>query len=824
MEQILDSIAHHAARRPDAIAVVAGESRLSYAALVQQSEAAATAFARTSAATGADILAYLGTTDIDLVVSLLAAHKAGLPFVHLDANQRDAQLNDICTHAGAALVVVSEAGASRAALLNHAALLTMQQAIATDINAASRGGADELSVSHIRYTSGSTGRPKGVPLTRRHVARMTAVFDKLLVACERDVYGLFGHFWPLVMFRALSVGARLECFDFARRGAGELSVWMRERRITAMFTYPSVFRKLADATAERLPELRFVHVSGEPIYGEDVAEFERLSAADAVLHNSFGSSEYPWIAAWFFRHGDPVPAGLVPLGTPVFPEELRLVAATGERVRTGDPGEIVITSGEVPRAYHNDPERTSGVFAPDPDDPEKTRYYTGDLARFDRAGVLQLLGRKDDQVKVRGFVVRPAEIESELALLPALREAAIVALQGPQRENRLACHYVSATFTPREIRTALAAVLPDYMVPTEFVAHASLPRTRTGKIDRAALVQLHAERAQRAMERGASNAAVAPPVYAQLARIWSRALGHSRFGDDDDFFAVGGDSLQAMSVLLDIERVFGVRIPNEALQLQGSTLRVLAELIEGAPAAPAGGLVRLRYGHGESLLLAPLIGGQFAAYLPFVDALPGHYPVLGLQPLGLARNQLAAATVGALAAHAVATLRDSGLSPPWRVAGYSFGATVALEIARQLQEAGQGELATLILIDPPPDWNRLSKLARFVYAPLKDRNWELAKRRCTALPVAAGLQAPAQADAAHMAAWLRYRPQPLHLDAALLVLSVRNIWRGSIQRDWRRLLRGDVHETDADGDHLAMMDPPHVGAVARRVEDWLRQL
>jgi amino acid adenylation domain-containing protein len=501
--------------------------------------------------------------------------------------------------------------------------------------AESGGGPDNL--AYVIYTSGSTGRPKGTMNTHRGIVnrllwmqeryRLAAddrVLQKTPISFDVSVWELF---WPLITGASL-VLAR----PGGHRDAAYLLDTLDRQQITTVHFVPAMLRAfLAEAgqhalppARRRLPRLRRVMASGEALPWElQQAYFARFAAP---LHNLYGPTE----AAVDVTHWQCDADGqrVVPIGRPVANTSIRLLDRDGQEVPIGVAGELHIGGVQLARGYLGRTALTAQRFVPDPfaAAPGSRLYRTGDLARYLPDGAVDFLGRRDDQVKIRGVRVELGEIEAVLAAHPAVAAAA-VGLRPVERpaggagaeapgEQRLVAWVVarggpaavpggggaaggpaaapSAPSAPSvgELRRALAAKLPDAMVPAAFVFLERLPLTPSGKLDRRALPS-PAERADRPVTAAAGDAPIPSltPAEELLAGLWTEVLGVATIAANDDFFALGGHSLLATRLSSRVRELFGVELPMRRV-FERPTLEALAREIAamtaGSAAAPAG--------------------------------------------------------------------------------------------------------------------------------------------------------------------------------------------------------------------------------------------
>jgi len=319
-----------------------------------------------------------------------------------------------------------------------------------------------------------------------------------------------------------------------------------ERAITVTHFVPTMLRVfLAQPGLEaRCRSLRHVVCSGEPLTPDLVRRFVgRLAAA---LHNLYGPTEAGIdVTASTCRREDP--GGAVSIGRPIANTQIHLLDDAHHPAPVGHPGELYIGGTALARGYLGRPGLTAERFLPDPfGEPSARVYRTGDLARYHTDGCIEFLGRADRQVKIRGCRIEPGEVEAALAAHPRVRGAVVDARPDAAGEARLVAYVVVSAEprpTPAELRTHLKQRLPEYMVPSAFVTLRELPLTTSGKVDHRALPEPSPSAA------GAAGVPPRTPTERRLAAIWSDVLGMDAVGIDDNFFDLGGASIQCMRVV-----------------------------------------------------------------------------------------------------------------------------------------------------------------------------------------------------------------------------------------------------------------------------------
>jgi acyl-CoA synthetase (AMP-forming)/AMP-acid ligase II/acyl carrier protein len=304
----------------------------------------------------------------------------------------------------------------------------------------------------------------------------------------------------------------------------------------------------------------------------------------AALWNMYGPTETTvWSTVAAIERGSPIT-----IGRPIANTRAYILDRSRQPVPAGVAGEIAIGGDGLALGYLNRPDLTAERFVPDPFAPGALMYLTGDQARYLPDGRIEHLGRLDHQVKIRGFRVELGEIEAALSACPDVAAAVVVAREQATGDTRLVAYVVpeGATPGPSELRHRLRATLPDYMVPSTFVALDALPLSANGKLDRNALPAPPPA----ANDGPTSSAAPRTAVEEQVAVIWSRILGANRVGVHDDFFELGGHSLLAVRLLVEVDREFGVEVPLASF-LETFTVAGLASIIEDI-GGPNGGATR----------------------------------------------------------------------------------------------------------------------------------------------------------------------------------------------------------------------------------------
>jgi amino acid adenylation domain-containing protein len=695
-EEVARSIPERFARivaaAPDALAIAAGAERLTYAELDRQSDAMADAIGRRTAGSGAPVALLLGDP-VTMVAGLLGAWKAGKLCVPLDPAYPEAQITAIFQSSEAGLVVADRPG-GRALDRAAADRLSVEE---IDLRAAVDlppmvFGVDPLAC--VLYTSGSTGAPKGVMRGHRDLLhRAWVAIDSLAMAPGDRISALhspgFGAGLRDVLMALLS-GAALMPFDLRRAGLRALAKWIDGERISVLCTVVTTFRQLMGSLGEgeRFRSVRAVRLGSEPLYRQDVVRFRERFAPGCLLVAGYGASETSGITEYRLDAAASLPSGQVPAGHPVEGVEILVLSEAGQPVADGEAGEVAVRSRFLARGYWRRPDLTSKAFLPDDGDPDTRIYRTGDVGRLRQDGCLEVLGRKDEQLKVRGFLVHPGEVELALAEHPEIREAVVVGRPGAGGQMRLVAYVVPGTSpapSAQALRAFLRARVPVHLVPSAFVTLAVLPVNANGKVDRAALPTP----ATSAIVRDMPFVPLRTPLEHQIALIWEDLLDARPIGARDDFFDLGGDSLLAAAFVAAIEEACGRPMAPSALFEASTVAGVAATLVRdvGPLAEPvtairaAGAGPPLFFFHGDFHE-----GGLYCRVL--ARHLDPDRPFYAVHPHGLDGGEVPP-TIEAMAVDRLAAVRAVRPHGPYLLAGHCNGGLVALEMARRLDAAGE---------------------------------------------------------------------------------------------------------------------------------------
>jgi amino acid adenylation domain-containing protein len=526
-------------------------------------------------------VALLFEHDIDMILGIIGTLKANKTYVPLDTYFPGKRLLYILEDSEAYLILTDNRNHALARELSDHAGKKIDVLNIETIGDETPGTTFQREVSeerttYILYTSGSTGKPKGVFQIHRNVLYYTRNWIKRFSITESDRMSLFTSFSHdgsvQDMFAALLAGATLYPYFIKNTGnTDELYTLLIKERLTIWHSVPTLYRYFANTPREKnvFDDIRWVLLGGEPLRPHDLELF-RTYFPGAGLANVYGQTESSVSTICTISPRDIFDN--VSLGEPLDETQILLVTEQGNTVETIGIGEIVVVCDYIAPGYWKDKQSTEEVFTHD--DELGRLYWTGDLGRLAMDGLIKALGRKDFQIKIRGFRVETGEIESVLMQHPLVEEAVILAKEDENDDNYLCAYIVSeAVVTPSELREFLAAELPDYMIPRYIISLDRMPLTPNGKIDRNRLPEPEAVITSEAEYQPPTN-----EVEKKMAAIWQEVLGVERVGIDDNFINRGGHSLLVISIITKIHQEFNVELQLNDV-FEHPTVKELSQLV-----------------------------------------------------------------------------------------------------------------------------------------------------------------------------------------------------------------------------------------------------
>ncbi|PYT45317.1 MAG: non-ribosomal peptide synthetase [Acidobacteria bacterium] len=686
-------------KTPQAVAVACDNERISYADLDQRANQLAY-YLRERGVENGSLVAICVERSINMMVGLFGILKAGAAYLPVDPNYPKDRIAFMLEDASVQIILTEQTLLSSIPQSNAAVVCIDSHW--SEISRSREGILPRVraqNLAYVLYTSGSTGRPKGVMIQHRSVVNFLESMRHEPGMTSRDVMlavtTLSFDIAALELYLPLIVGARVEIatrdvtLDPAR-----LSHQLRSVRATAMQATPATWRMLIDSGWKGDRHLRIL-CGGEALPAELANEL--LSRGESVW-NLYGPTE---TTIWSTVHRvERTDSAYVPIGRPIANTQTYVLDLDGNLVPEGVPGELYIAGSGLALGYLNRPELTAERFVPNPfgADSGARMYRTGDLARCRSDGTIEYLGRSDHQVKIRGHRIELGEIEAALEEHESIGQAVVVASEFGAADKRLIAYVAArAGHTPvsSELSTFLSSRLPGYMIPARFVRLDQFPLTPNGKVDRKALLSAN----QLETIEHSREAAAKDGLELQIGNIWERVLGIRPIRLQDNFFELGGHSLLAVRLFTEMEKVFGKTIPL-AILFKAPTIKEFAKVLRREDWSAAwSSLVALQpLGSAAPFFCVHSLGTNLVSYAQLARQIGLDQPFYGLQPIGLDGRESPHTRVEDMAAHYLREIRAIQPEGPYHLGGVCLGGVVAFEMAQQLHAAGQ-QVESLLLID-----------------------------------------------------------------------------------------------------------------------------
>jgi amino acid adenylation domain-containing protein len=815
---VVDWFAAQATAQPDATALVHNDESWSYARLATASDTIAARLVAEGVTPGALVGLALGRSPW-MVAAMLGVAKAGAAYLPLDPGFPPSRLALIAEDARPALVLV-EPDTADALPAGAAPLLTL----ARDWPDTPFAGPaiDPESLAYVLYTSGSTGKPKGVEIPHAALVNLLMGMQQApgfargetllaVTTLSFDIAEL--ELWlPLVSGGTVVIASREAASDMA-----ELIALLERVQPDVLQATPATWRGLIESGWRGAPSLR-VLCGGEKL---PRALADQLLPRVGEVWNMYGPTETTiWSTVARVEPG----TGAIPIGHPIANTVVRVLDSAGNDLPIGAVGELLIGGRGLATGYRGRPDLTAERFV---EHRGERLYRTGDLGRWRADGVLECLGRTDNEEKIRGFRVAIEEVEGALAKLPGVSGAAVKAWPDASGERALA-GYIVGPGDAHVWRELLASSLPEYMIPTKFVAMDALPLTPNGKVDRNALPEP-------GVSTSRNTEPPATPEEVRLAAIWCAVLQVEQVARYDDFFDLGGHSLLIARLLRRVQAEYNIRLPMAAL-FRAPRLADMAELIATGRAAEKASPIVPIQPHGTQRPLLWLDGGS--TFLPLSERLGNDQPFLGisvdaiLEQAGGCPKKLEDAAV-----LVAATLREAQPVGPYRIGGWCTSGILAYAVAQEMRAAGdEVELLMLVHAFHPGKARSIGEvrffLSKFQFhigqsmAQPRGERLRYFRQRLRGLSDAAALRGGREAvlqpklrtqlDRAAM----KYSTPPYEGDMILFQPSDHPGVLDFVE-DWRAVAQGGFAAHVVNGGHRTMLEPPNVDHFADLLRDAL---
>jgi len=573
---IQDLFEKRVAKTPHEVALVYEQDQLTFDQLNKRANQLASYL--TKKGLGAEkFVAICMDRSLDMLVGILGILKSGAAYLPMDPEYPLDRLKYMLNDSGAAVLLTQKHLLDRLPPMDgHIICLDDDwQIIAKENDENVRCHTSQQNLAYVIYTSGSTGRPKGVTITHKSAValikwgvenysqeQVEGFFFSTSICFDVSVFEMFV---PLCGHGRLIIG----------KNALDLPNIAAKDKVTLVSTVPSAISQLIKM--DSIPSsVCAVQLAGEFLSQAIVDQlYDRQGIRN--VYDLYGPTE----DTVYSTHAKRQKNSRATIGKPLGGKQVYILDVAMNPVPVGVPGEMFVGGFGLARGYNNQPDLTAEKFVPDPFSQRggERLYRTGDLVRYRQDGTIEYLGRLDHQVKIRGYRIELGEIETTLRRHPKIRDIAVVALGDSSDDKRLACYFVFEGEKPtvEELRSFLKKRLPDYFVPSFFVSMEELPRTPNGKLNRKALPKPHVQRSDLASEYTAATS----EIENMLSKIWQEVLGLDQVGIDDNFFALGGESILSIQVIAKAQQMGIILTPKQIFE--SPTIRELAVNAAKAP-------------------------------------------------------------------------------------------------------------------------------------------------------------------------------------------------------------------------------------------------
>lgn len=685
---------------PNKIAVSHNNAKLTYQELDKRSSAMAQYLVSKGVVKGC-IVGIALDRSLELIVSLLAVFKAGAAYVPLDPEYPNQRLEYMLKDSEATILLTNYK--YRNELKTNATVVVLEE-IWSKLDSSEKTSPINIvaqDLAYVLYTSGSTGQPKGVMIEHGNLFNLIKSVQKFpgLESDEKllSLTTMSFDISVLEFFLPLTVGATLYLADsdFAKDGEAILN-FIKKENISFMQATPSTYKMMLVAGWDTICDIKLI-CCGEQL-PKDLAQ--KILSKCARLFNMYGPTE-----TTIYSTGKEIFAedSIITIGKPIDNTEIFILNERQQKVENGQIGEICIAGAGLARGYFNNQDLTKEKFLSFDKLGTPIRLYrTGDLGKILENDEIQCFGRIDSQIKIRGYRIETGEIEHALTQEENILEALVISWAGPNGDLRIAAYLVmNIDINSDEIlnrsahwRRSLRFSLPYYMIPNDFIILDKFPLSETGKINRKELPipNISSNQSQ-------ENTLPDSELEILIARIWTDNLGINNIGIHDNFFDLGGHSLTAVKVIVQIKKESGKYLPLVSLFKNPTIAELALVLQKGDNSFSFESLVPLKPdGNRDPLYMVHGLGSTVFKFYDLAQHLHPDQPVYGIQARGIESTYHPAESIEEMASQYISEILKSNPEGPYYLSGYSLGGIIAFEMTKQLENMGK-KVAVLIMFD-----------------------------------------------------------------------------------------------------------------------------
>lgn len=728
---------------PDAIAAVFEDKSITYEELNLKANQLAH-YLRSQGVKKDHLIGISLNRSLEMVIGILGILKSGGAYLPLDPNYPDERISYMLMDSKTNLLITDKESIKKkpqgftGKSIEINSFLNLKNLSHENLQVINKPS----DLAYVIYTSGTTGKPKGVAISHRAICNHMLWMKKQYAFKNKDVFlqktpfSFDASVWEF--FMPLLVGGKLVIApNDAHTSPIQMIRLIRENKISVLQIVPSMLKELG-STQEfgSCKSLTDVFCGGEALLPETINTFFKHNCSGAKLHNLYGPTEVTIDTTAFTCTAKDAKGDVSRIGKPIMNTKVYVLDTKMQPVPSGIMGELYISGDGLARGYLNNPEMTEQKFLPNPFSNNKNDrlYKTGDLVKWDSNGTIEYHGRCDNQVKIRGYRIEVNEIESHLEKIPSIHQCIVKPERNQDDSMSLSAYLIleqNSLISALDIRTLLKKNIPEYMIPTRFYVVDKFLNTPSGKIDRKFLPI-----PSRRLRSGTNYAAPNNSTEQALQNIWCSVLKMDNLGIYDDFFELGGNSLSAMNIMSHIQEQFSLALSVRIL-FDFPTIYSLAKEIENIPREIADCISNLSSenniiplkteGEKTPLFLVHPIGGSVFWYKLLGQYLDKDRPLYAIQDPGLDKNQLIFNNLEEMASAYIDSIQTIQPNGPYLLGGASFGCTVAIEMAKQLQEKGE-IVISIISLDGWAFYPTLQNNEVYFQEVMKEQNSRILKK------------------------------------------------------------------------------------------------
>ncbi|WP_133127062.1 amino acid adenylation domain-containing protein [Legionella nagasakiensis] len=699
-------------KTPHAIAAVFEENSLTYNELNQKANILAH-YLRNQGIQPNHLVGICLNRSLEMIVSILGILKSGGAYLPLDPNYPDDRITYMIQDSQCRwLLMDKESNRNKSqgyntTILEISAILNQNVFFQENLECLNKPS----DLAYVIYTSGTTGNPKGVAIPHKAICNHMLwmqdnyVFQESDVFLQKTPFSFDASVWEF--FMPLFVGGKLIIApNNTHASPKQLIKLVQKHRVSVLQLVPSLLKELVTTEGfHSCTSLHHVFCGGEALTPETINIFFKHNLSGAKLHNLYGPTETTIDAVTLTCTENDGAKDVSLIGQPIRNTQVYVLDNRRQLVPTGITGELYIAGEGLAQGYLNNLQATEEKFVTNPfsSNSQNRLYKTGDLVKWNAKGILEYHGRCDNQVKIRGYRIELNEVEYSIDKIPSIRQCIVVPESSPNGALSLSAYLVlnkKTHITASDIRIQLNKVLPDYMIPSRFFVVDHLLMTPGGKLDRKNIPTPVRQLGLKQQSREPHNV-----LEYELKNLWCSSLKIDCIGIDDDFFDLGGNSLSAMKIISFIKDKLCVHVTIRTL-FEYPTIHTLAKAIERLQGTITVELSDYYQTHSPivpikeegskiPLFLIHPIGGSVFWYKNLGLYLDKERPLYGIQDPGLDKHNFLFKSLEEMASYYIDAMQTIQSTGPYLLGGASFGSTVAVEMAKQLQQ--QGETVTAIL-------------------------------------------------------------------------------------------------------------------------------